>query len=106
MEVDIEGMLPADAKAKLFAALQGKKVLLLLDDVWDDGVPVLDSLDVTSGINSNILVTTRHVKVRDKIVLFLFLVVDWLGDFLQPREYARNRLSWKIAQMSLIPPNN
>lgn len=56
-----------EGKAKLCNALRGKKVLLVFDDVWeDDGVPVLDWLDITSGWDSGskILVTTRNFEVR------------------------------------------
>lgn len=52
-------------KTKLFNALHGEKVLLILDDVWDEGPHVLGMLDVVPrGTGSKILVTTRHEKVN------------------------------------------
>ncbi|CAM6081845.1 unnamed protein product [Calypogeia fissa] len=58
---------PDEIKTKLFNALRNIKVLLVLDDIWDNGDPVLEMLDVTSGLGtgSKILVTTRHIKVLE-----------------------------------------
>lgn len=63
MRVRAENMKPAEVKNELFKALRGKKVVLFLDDVWGDGVDLLDLLDVTSDTDSKILVTTRHNQV-------------------------------------------
>lgn len=63
MNIETGNMAEAEVKTKLFNALRGREVLIVLDDVWDDGVPVLDWFDVTSGTRSKILVTTRHGKV-------------------------------------------
>lgn len=64
MSIKTDNMVAAELKTRLHNALRKLKVLLVLDAVGNDG-DVLNSFDITSGIGSKILVTTRDVKVNN-----------------------------------------